>query len=50
MIKYISLLEKYNEMLFLEAARKGQIKTGEIKKLQSKSLTQNVYDPDSILL
>lgn len=49
MVKYISLLEKYNALLSHEAGHKDAA-NGEVKKLQTKSFSQNIYEPDSISL
>lgn len=49
MVKYISLLEKYNALLSQEAGQKDAM-NGEVKKLQTKSFSQNVYESDSISL
>jgi transcriptional regulator with XRE-family HTH domain len=48
MVKYISLLEKYNELLSYETARKGVEQTSEMKRINTKSFTGNIYEPDSI--
>jgi hypothetical protein len=50
MVKYISLLEKYNELLSHETAGKESEQNPEVKRLQTKSFSQNVYEPDSISL
>jgi len=49
MVKYISLLEKYNALLSQEAGHKDAT-NGEVKKLQPKSFSQNLYESDSISL
>lgn len=49
MVKYISLLEKYNELLAHETAAKSEYNSGvDIKRLQTKSFSDNVYESDSI--
>ena len=49
MVKYISLLEKYNALLSQDAVRKDIIaNNGEIKRVQTKSFSHNVYEPDTI--
>lgn len=50
MVKYISLLEKYNELLSHETARNGFEQASDLKRLQTKSFTQNLYEPDSVSL
>lgn len=50
MVKYISLLEKYNELLSHESGRSGLEQGADIKRLQPKPLTQNLYEPESVSL
>ena len=50
MVKYISLLEKYNELLSHEAARNDSSPNTDIKRLHTKSFSQNVYESDSITM
>lgn len=50
MIKYISLLEKYNELLSQEAGRNGLANNASIKRLEKKPFANNVYEHDSISL
>ncbi len=48
MVKYISLLEKYNELLSSDSVRKEVNMTADVKRLQTKSFSHNVYESDSI--
>lgn len=50
MVKYISLLEKYNELLSHEAARNDSSSSSEMKRLHTKSFSHNVYESDSITM
>jgi hypothetical protein len=50
MVKYISLLEKYNELLSHESVRTGIEQTSDIKRLQAKTFNTNLYEQDSISL
>lgn len=50
MVKYISLLEKYNQLLSQETAGKSIEQSPEIKRLNTKSFSENIYEPDSISL
>lgn len=47
MVKYISLLEKYNALLSQETGQKDASNL-EIKKVPSKSFSENAYQPDTI--
>lgn len=49
MVKYISLLEKYNALLSQEAGHMDPT-NGETKKVQTKSFSESSYQPDSISL
>jgi len=48
MVKYISLLEKYNDLLAHEAAKVDSIPNTDIKRLHTKSFSHNVYESDSV--
>lgn len=48
MVKYIALLEKYNTLLSQEASRNEHLNNGDVKKTQSKSLSSNVYESDTL--
>jgi hypothetical protein len=50
MVKYISLLEKYNELLSHEAIRNDSNSSNDIKRLHTKSFSHNVYESDSITM
>ena len=50
MVKYISLLEKYNELLAKEQSKNELNPMMEIKRLQTKSFSTNVYESDSMSL
>jgi hypothetical protein len=44
MVKYISLLEKYNALLSQEPTNKDFGNNGELKRLQTKSFSPSVYE------
>jgi hypothetical protein len=46
MVKYITLLEKYNELLSHEAAKVDSNPNGDIKRSHTKSFSHNVYESD----
>ncbi|WP_051189401.1 helix-turn-helix domain-containing protein [Daejeonella oryzae] len=50
MVKYISLLEKYNELLAHEQIKNDSNPVADIKRLQTKSFSTNVYESDSMSL
>lgn len=51
MVKYISLLEKYNMLLLQEAGRnESHLNDGDIQKSQSKSFSNTVYKADTLPL
>ena len=48
MVKYISLLEKYNELLSHEAIKADSDQHGDFKRLNTKSFSHNLYESDSV--
>lgn len=51
MVKYISLLEKYNELLSHQKPNVGLHQTSsDIKRLQNNTLNQSIYEADSVSL
>ena len=50
MVKYIALLEKYNELLSHGAAKGDSSLNVDIKRLHTKSFSHNLYESDSITM
>jgi transcriptional regulator with XRE-family HTH domain len=50
MVKYISLLEKYNKLLSYETVKHGAEPSADIKQLHPKAVNHSHYEPDSVSL
>ena len=48
MVKYIALLEKYNSLLSQDTSRNDKLDQGDVKKMQSKTIYQPIFESDTL--